>query len=147
MVGSQITNLTPGPSFDHNSCISSLNEQCKRTLGIYILKPFQWYHGGPIWCFFFFFNQGFKHSRLLHKCNFQSGSALGSHWVTSFALYPICENAFHTQTHSLGLMGLYTLQLIVNPMLRLQQHDWQSNFQFSYHWTRWLKSFASFRSP
>jgi hypothetical protein len=26
VVGSQISNLTPNPSFDHNSCILSLNE-------------------------------------------------------------------------------------------------------------------------
>jgi hypothetical protein len=43
MVGSQIPNLTPCPSFDHNSCILSLNEQCEGTLGMYILRTFQWY--------------------------------------------------------------------------------------------------------
>jgi hypothetical protein len=54
VVGSQILNLTPDLSFDHNSCISSLNEQCKGTFGIYTLRPFQWYLEGPIWCFFSF---------------------------------------------------------------------------------------------
>jgi hypothetical protein len=52
VVESQIPNLTPNPSFDHNSCISSLNEQCEDTLGIYILIPFQWCFGGPNWCLF-----------------------------------------------------------------------------------------------
>jgi hypothetical protein len=36
-----ISNLTPNLSFDHNSCISILNKQCKGTLGINILKSFQ----------------------------------------------------------------------------------------------------------
>jgi len=37
-------------SFDHNSCISGLNEQCEGTLNIYRLRIVQWYHGHPIWC-------------------------------------------------------------------------------------------------
>jgi hypothetical protein len=32
VIGSQISNLTLNPSFDHNSCISSLNGQCEGTL-------------------------------------------------------------------------------------------------------------------
>jgi hypothetical protein len=54
VIGSQILNLTPDPSFDHNSCISSLNDQGEGTLDIFTLRPFQWYFGGPIWCFFVF---------------------------------------------------------------------------------------------
>jgi hypothetical protein len=34
VVRSPIPNLTHGASFDYNSCISSLNEECKGTLGI-----------------------------------------------------------------------------------------------------------------
>ncbi len=48
VVGSQIHNLTPTPSFDHNLCKSSLNEQCEGTLSIYISINFQWCLGGPI---------------------------------------------------------------------------------------------------
>jgi hypothetical protein len=40
VVGSQIPNLTPAPSFDQNSCKSSLNEKCEGNLSIYVLKPF-----------------------------------------------------------------------------------------------------------
>jgi len=36
MVKNQNSNLTHAPSFDHNSCKSGLNEQCKGTLIIYI---------------------------------------------------------------------------------------------------------------
>ncbi len=51
-IRSQIPNLTPNPYFDHNSCISNLNEQYKGTLGIYTSRPFQWYPRSPISCFF-----------------------------------------------------------------------------------------------
>jgi hypothetical protein len=40
-VKNQILNLTPNFSFDHNSCIQILNEQCRGTLGINTLKSFQ----------------------------------------------------------------------------------------------------------
>ncbi len=59
VIRSQIFNLTPALSFDHNSCILGLNEQCKGTLGICTSRPFQWYPGGPIWCFFLFFQPRF----------------------------------------------------------------------------------------
>jgi hypothetical protein len=52
VVRSQIPNLTPIPSFDHNSCTSGFNEQCENTLNIYTSIHFQWYLGGPIWCLF-----------------------------------------------------------------------------------------------
>ncbi len=40
--------------FNHNSCISSPNEQCEGILGIYTSRPFQWYPRGHIWCLFAF---------------------------------------------------------------------------------------------
>jgi hypothetical protein len=43
LVGSQIGNLTPGPSFGHNLCFRSLNEQCDPILDIYVSRTFQWY--------------------------------------------------------------------------------------------------------
>ncbi len=48
VVKSQILNLTLGLFFNHNSFISSLNEQCQGILCIYILTPFIWYLGDPI---------------------------------------------------------------------------------------------------
>jgi len=38
IVGNQIPNLIPDPSFDHNSCILNLNEQCEGILSIYTLR-------------------------------------------------------------------------------------------------------------
>ncbi len=54
LVGSQIFNLIINFSFDHNSCILHLNEQCEGTLGIYISRSFQCYPRVPIWYLFAF---------------------------------------------------------------------------------------------
>jgi len=43
VVGSQISNLTPGPSFDHNLCYRCPNGSCEAILDIYISRPFQRY--------------------------------------------------------------------------------------------------------
>jgi len=43
VVGSQIANLTPGPSFDHNLCWRCPNGSCEAILDIYTSRPFQWY--------------------------------------------------------------------------------------------------------
>ncbi len=43
VVGSQIVNLTPGPSFGHNLCFKHLNESCKPIWDIYVPRSFQWY--------------------------------------------------------------------------------------------------------
>jgi hypothetical protein len=93
LVRSQILNLTPNLPFDHNSCSLGLNEQYEGTLGIYISKSFQWCFGGPIWYLFVFSTKALN---IRDSCiNSQNGSALGNHWVPSFALSPICKNVFH----------------------------------------------------
>ncbi len=43
VVGSQTTNLTPGPSFAHNLGCRCPNGSCKAILDIYTSRPFQWY--------------------------------------------------------------------------------------------------------
>jgi hypothetical protein len=43
MIGSQIANLTPGPSFGHNLCLKCSNGSCQPILNIYVLRTFQWY--------------------------------------------------------------------------------------------------------
>jgi len=40
--------MTPAPSFDHNPKQLGLNEQCERTLSIYVSRPFQWCPKGAI---------------------------------------------------------------------------------------------------
>ncbi len=43
VVGSQIANLTPGPSFGHNLCFKCPNGSCELILNIYVSIAFQWY--------------------------------------------------------------------------------------------------------
>jgi hypothetical protein len=43
VIGSQTTNLTLGPSFDHNLCCRCPNGSCETILNIYTSRPFQWY--------------------------------------------------------------------------------------------------------
>jgi len=43
VLGNQIVNLTPGPSFGHNLCFRCPNEQCEPISDIYVLRAFQWY--------------------------------------------------------------------------------------------------------
>ncbi len=45
VIGSQTVSLTPGPSFDHNSCCRCLNGPCEAIFDIYTLRPFQRYKG------------------------------------------------------------------------------------------------------
>jgi hypothetical protein len=42
VVGSQIANLTPGPSFAHNLGCKCPNDQCEAISDIYTSRPFQW---------------------------------------------------------------------------------------------------------
>jgi len=41
LVGSQTSNLTPDPSFDHNLCFRCPNEQCEPISDIYVPRAFQ----------------------------------------------------------------------------------------------------------
>jgi hypothetical protein len=43
VVGSQIGNLTPNPSFGHNLCFRCPNGWCELVLNIYVPRAFQWY--------------------------------------------------------------------------------------------------------
>jgi hypothetical protein len=43
VVGSQIVNLTPDPSFGHNLCFKCLNGSCELILNIFVPRNFQWY--------------------------------------------------------------------------------------------------------
>jgi hypothetical protein len=43
VVGSQITSLTPSPSFAHNLGYRCSNDQCEAIFYIYAWRPFQWH--------------------------------------------------------------------------------------------------------
>ncbi len=47
VVESQIANLTPDPSFDHNLCCRCPKASCKAILDIYTSRPFQQYKEHP----------------------------------------------------------------------------------------------------
>jgi hypothetical protein len=47
VVGSQIANLTPNPSFAHNLGCRCLNGQCEAIFDIYVSRPFQWHQAHP----------------------------------------------------------------------------------------------------
>jgi hypothetical protein len=47
VVGSQIANLTPGPSFAHNLGCTCPNGSCEAILNIYTSRPFHWYKEHP----------------------------------------------------------------------------------------------------
>ncbi len=44
VVGSQIVNSTPNPSFGHNLCFRCPNGSCKPILDIYVSRAFLWYN-------------------------------------------------------------------------------------------------------
>jgi hypothetical protein len=44
VVGSQIANLTPDPSFGHNLCFEDPNGSCEPILNIYVPRAFPWYN-------------------------------------------------------------------------------------------------------
>ncbi len=65
-------------------------------------KTFPMVSWKPNLVFGFLFNQWFKHLGSLHKCNFQSGSALGNHWAPMlFYTFPhLRECVSHPNTPS-----------------------------------------------
>jgi hypothetical protein len=100
-----IPNLTPMFSFDHNSCKSSPNDQCKGTLSIYAWSYFQWYHGGPIWCLFSFSTKALN----IHNSHINVIPKMGMH-LGVIALHPWHSPPFvrvcFTRKHAFDLMGL-----------------------------------------
>jgi hypothetical protein len=103
VVKNQISNLTPNLSFDHNSCISYLNEQWDGTLGIYTSKKLQWYFGGPICYLFVFSTKALNIQNFCMSATLKMGVHLGSiglHFLHYIPLYPICESVSHLNTFS-----------------------------------------------
>jgi hypothetical protein len=103
VVGSQISNLTLDFSFYCNSCISSVIEQCKGILGIYISKHFQWYHGGLIGCVFTFSTRALNiqnsHTSAIPKVGVHL-EVIKFNFLHSPPLMKVC----HSWTHFLGFM-------------------------------------------
>jgi hypothetical protein len=110
MVESWIFNITLDPSLDHNLCILGLNEQYEGTLSIYILRPFQWYLKGPIWCFFSFSTKALKIcvscTNAIPKMGMHLG-IIGFHLLHYPSFVKVCLTREHTFLTSWAL-ALYT---------------------------------------
>jgi hypothetical protein len=63
IIGSQIANLTPNHSFDHNLIIKFPNGGCTNILDIYIWRSLWKFKEGSIWIFFFLFALLFDYFR------------------------------------------------------------------------------------
>ncbi len=116
VVMSQIPNLIIDISFDHNSCISYLNEQCEGTLDIYTSRPFQWDLGGSIWCSFSFSTKALniQDSRInaTPKVGMHLG-IIGFHFLHSPSFVKVCFTSEHTLVASWAL----AFHLVANQML------------------------------
>ncbi len=120
MVGSQISNLTPTPSFDHNLCKSSLNEQYQSTLNIHVSRPFEWHLGGAIWSFFAFSTKALNIRNSLMNATPKVGVHLGV-----IGLHPLHSPSFvrlcFTTKHILNFMGPCISHFVTNLVLGLRQ--------------------------
>jgi len=120
VVGSQIVNLTLGPSFGHNLCFKCPNEQCDPILDIYVPRAFQWYKKR---------HKPLSFDPLNHPLKFQDstgtpspkvGVALGvwrfipSHFPTLPGVWDV------TPGLSLGPHPYNPFALVANPRLKLQ---------------------------
>jgi hypothetical protein len=124
VVGSQITNLTLGLSFDHNLCFKCSNGQYKPILDIYASINFQWNKKifkemsfDPCDC-------ALKIWESFWNFNSQHGSLLGSvrvHSLTLFALSGACEVTPRSPSWPTTLQPL---ALVASPRLGLR-HGWQ----------------------
>jgi hypothetical protein len=121
VVGSQIANLTPDLSFDHNLCFRFPNGRCEPNLDIYVSIGFQWYKERFTMRNFDPFNHALKIRESIRDSNSQHGSSLGSvrvHSLTLFALPGACEM---TPVSPSWPTTLSHLALVANSRLGLRQ--------------------------
>jgi hypothetical protein len=119
MVGSQIANLTPNLSFDHNLCFKCPNGSCEPISDIFVSIAFQWYKE-------LFEAMGFDPCNRFLKIQESTQTPtpnIGVHLgVWMFIL---------TLSHTPGFLSwpvlLQTLALVVNPRLGLRQVDFYGN--------------------
>jgi hypothetical protein len=118
MVGNQIVNLTPNPSFGHNLCFKCPNGSREPILNIYVPRSFQWYKEMFNRMAFDPCNWSLKIWESTRSPTFKVGAHLGV-WVML------------TLSHIPGLpfwhATLQALALVASPRLRLRQMtSWSS---------------------
>jgi hypothetical protein len=98
MVGNQIGDLTPSPSFGHNLCFKCPNGSCKPILDIYVPRDFQWY------------------KELFNPLGFEPYNCYLKIWESTRTLPPkvgaplgvwgfIPSHSLHSQEHEMWLLG------------------------------------------
>ncbi len=109
---------TPTLAFDHNSCQSCLNEQCKGILSIYISRPPYWCPRGLIWCLFTFLTKALNirnsSTNVIPKMGIHLG-VIKFHPLHSPPFMKVC----FTSKHTFGFIGPCTSHLFTNSMLKL----------------------------
>jgi len=112
LLGSQIGNLTFGPSFGHNLCFRCLNEQCEPILDIYVSRAFQWYKECHNPLSFDRLKSLSEISRIHWDSLFQSGSCFGNVSVHSLTLP---HTSLHSQEYVMWLPGFLLARTLVLP--------------------------------
>jgi hypothetical protein len=133
VVGSQIANLTPGHSFDHNLCYRCPNGRFKPISFMYASRAFRWYRERLKARSFDPCNRALKIWESFQDSNSQHGSSLGSvrvHARTLFALSGACEV---TPGSSFRPATFQPLAFITSPRLGLRHFECVSfnGFQIS----------------
>ncbi len=117
VVGSQIANLTSGPSFGHNLCFKCPNGSCEPTLDIYVPKDFQWYKELPNLMGFDPYNCSLKIWKSIGTPTPKMGAHLGV-WVFIFTLsYTLRLPYSHAPLQALALVASPRLGLRHNAYL------------------------------
>ncbi len=126
MVGSQIVNLTLGPSFGHDLCFGCPNGSYEPTLDIYVPRVFQWYKD----CLNSMGFDPWNLSPNIRDSNSQSGSSLGSVKVHSLTLSCTPRSMRCDSQDSLLARPLASLCLGREPKAKVVT---QNHFQFLFH--------------
>jgi hypothetical protein len=87
VVGSQIANLTHGPSFNHNLCFMCPNGSCEPILDVDVPRAFQWYKELFNPMIFDPYNRLLKIQESIGTRTPQNGSSFGSVKVHSLTLF------------------------------------------------------------
>jgi hypothetical protein len=122
VVGSQIDNLTPSPSFGHNLCFKCPNEQRELILDICVLIAFQWYKEPFKPMGFSPYNCILKIPKSIWDSNSHNGNSFGSVKVHSFTLFALPGTSDVTPGSSSWPATLQPLALVTSPRLRLRQY-------------------------
>jgi hypothetical protein len=120
MVESQIANLIPGLSFEHNLCFRCQNESCEPILDIYVPRAFQWYKKRFNPMGFDPYNCFLKIRKSTGTPTPKVGAPLGM-WRFIPSHFPTLPGAWDVTLGLLSWPGpLQTLALVASPILGLQ---------------------------